>query len=357
MTAPATATSTRTQGSRTARRPNVLWLCTDQQRYDMIAALGNGHIATPNLDRLVRGGTAFTRAYCQSPICTPSRASFMSGLYPSTVHVNYNGNDRFPDGVPVISRLFADAGYRCGLAGKLHLASAEHRVEKRADDGYSFWRYSHSPHWGVTDGNDYAPLGRRSGRGSGRAPERFARLPVAGSPLDVVHGDGAGVPGRAGGRALVPDRQLLLPAPAIQSAARIPRPVRSGRHAGAAVPGHRPGAAGEVGRGLLPARGAPFFRARYRHPQGHAARLPWRTPGRRRRQGPLLRADHPSRRADRAAARTSRAIRAARRHDRPVHVRPRRNARRPRAAIQGLPLLRRAGAGAADLELAGHHPA
>ena len=61
------------QGSRTARRPNVLWLCTDQQRYDTIAALGNGHIATSNLDRLVRGGTAFTRAYCQSPICTPSR--------------------------------------------------------------------------------------------------------------------------------------------------------------------------------------------------------------------------------------------------------------------------------------------
>ena len=80
----------------------------------------------------------------------------MSGLYPSTVHVNYNGNARFPDGVPVISRLFADAGYRCGLAGKLHLASAEHRVEKRTDDGYSFWRYSHAPHWGVTDGNDYA---------------------------------------------------------------------------------------------------------------------------------------------------------------------------------------------------------
>ena len=145
-----------TQGSRTARRPNVLWLCTDQQRYDTIAALGNGHIATPNLDRLVRGGTAFTRAYCQSPICTPSRASFMSGLYASTVHVNYNGNDRFPEDVPVVSRLFADAGYRCGLAGKLHLASAEHQVEKRADDGYSFWRYSHSPHWGVTDGNDYA---------------------------------------------------------------------------------------------------------------------------------------------------------------------------------------------------------
>ena len=56
----------------------------------------------------------------------------MSGLYASTVHVNYNGNDRFPEDVPVVSRLFADAGYRCGLAGKLHLASTEHQVEKRS---------------------------------------------------------------------------------------------------------------------------------------------------------------------------------------------------------------------------------
>ena len=61
--------------------PNVLWICTDQQRWDTIAALGNRHINTPNIDRLVAQGTACTNAYCQSPICTPSRASFLSGCY------------------------------------------------------------------------------------------------------------------------------------------------------------------------------------------------------------------------------------------------------------------------------------
>jgi len=137
------------------RLPNILWICTDQQRYDTVAALGNSDIRTPCLDSLVRQGVSFTRAYCQSPICTPSRASFMSGLYPSTVHVNYNGNDVFPDHVPVVSRLFADAGYECGLIGKLHIASAKNRVEKRTNDGYSCWHYSHAPHWKVTDGNDY----------------------------------------------------------------------------------------------------------------------------------------------------------------------------------------------------------
>ena len=137
-------------------RPNVLWISTDQQRFDTISTLGNGDIETPNLDRLVRTGVAFDHAYCQSPICTPSRASFMSGVYASSVHVNYNGNDTFPDRFPVVSKLFADAGYTCGLIGKLHIASAQKRVEKRTDDGYSYWEYSHAPHWSVEEGHDYA---------------------------------------------------------------------------------------------------------------------------------------------------------------------------------------------------------
>ena len=102
-------------------RPNILWICTDQQRYDTIGALGNPCVSTPNIDKLVAGGTAFTHAYCQSPICTPSRASFLTGRYPSAVHVNGNGNAVFPDHPPLITKILADAGYDCGLVGKLHL--------------------------------------------------------------------------------------------------------------------------------------------------------------------------------------------------------------------------------------------
>jgi len=58
-------------------RPNILWVCTDQQRWDTIASLGNPHARTPNIDRLVAEGVAFTRCYAQSPICTPSRANLM----------------------------------------------------------------------------------------------------------------------------------------------------------------------------------------------------------------------------------------------------------------------------------------
>jgi hypothetical protein len=57
------------------RVPNLLWICTDQQRFDTIGALGNPWVSTPHIDGLVAAGVAFTHAYCQSPICTPSRAS------------------------------------------------------------------------------------------------------------------------------------------------------------------------------------------------------------------------------------------------------------------------------------------
>lgn len=125
-------------------RPNILWYCTDQQRWDTIAALGHDHINTPELDRLCESGVAFNNAYCQSPICTPSRASFLTGRYPSTTHVHRNGNAGFPSSETLVTKMFADAGYDCGLAGKLHLTSAKGH-EKRTDDGYRFFAWSHHP--------------------------------------------------------------------------------------------------------------------------------------------------------------------------------------------------------------------
>lgn len=126
-------------------RPNILWLCTDQQRYDTVRALGNSKINTPNIDRLIGEGVAFERAYCQSPVCTPSRASFLTGRYARTSRCRQNGQAMPPDEI-LVSKLFADAGYRCGLAGKLHLAScSEGKVETRIDDGYHDFHWSHHP--------------------------------------------------------------------------------------------------------------------------------------------------------------------------------------------------------------------
>ena len=128
-----------------SRPPNILWICTDQQRFDTIHALNNPHIRTPNLDRLAAEGTAFTHAYCQSPICTPSRASFLTGMYPSRVRACCNGNDTWAAAVTLVTKRLADAGYDYGLSGKLHLAAAQDRVEKRGEDGYRVFHWSHGP--------------------------------------------------------------------------------------------------------------------------------------------------------------------------------------------------------------------
>jgi len=93
------------------KRPNILWYCTDQQRYDTIHALGNPHIHTPNLDALCSKGVAFTRAYTPSPICTRSRATFLTGRYPNTHHVHRNNNERFPSSEVLVTKILKDAGY------------------------------------------------------------------------------------------------------------------------------------------------------------------------------------------------------------------------------------------------------
>lgn len=128
-----------------SQKPNILWICTDQQRYDTIHALGNEYIRTPNLDKLVETGMAFTHAYCQNPICTPSRASFLTGRYPRSIQACTNGNEKWEDAAPLITKTLADIGYDCALAGKLHLSAAHGRIEPRPDDGYRLFHWSHHP--------------------------------------------------------------------------------------------------------------------------------------------------------------------------------------------------------------------
>ncbi|MEJ5945970.1 sulfatase-like hydrolase/transferase [Pseudokineococcus basanitobsidens] len=108
-----TATPAATHG---AQRPNIVFVITDQQRFDTIAALGHDHVDTPNLDRLVAEGTAFTRTYVTAPSCAPSRASLFTGLYPHTSGVLRNDD---PWHHSWVERL-ADAGYRCANVGKMH---------------------------------------------------------------------------------------------------------------------------------------------------------------------------------------------------------------------------------------------
>ena len=128
--------------------PNILWICTDQQRFDTLGCYGNQFVHTPNLDSLASDGVLFQHAYCQSPVCTPSRASFLTGRYPRTTRCRQNGQ-AIPFDELLVTKLLQDTGYVCGLAGKLHLAPCNPSVckgtEQRIDDGYDQFFWSHDP--------------------------------------------------------------------------------------------------------------------------------------------------------------------------------------------------------------------
>ncbi|MBT3374770.1 MAG: sulfatase-like hydrolase/transferase [Lentisphaerae bacterium] len=160
---------------------NVLWICTDQQRFDTLGCTGNAYVHTPNLDRLAREGVLFEQAYCQNPVCAPSRASFLTGRYPRTTRCRQNGQP-IPESERLVPKLLHDQGYVCGLSGKLHLSPCRPEAcpgtERRIDDGYDVFHWSHHPNadW---PSNEYglwlAEKGERYG-GERTAQSRFVSI-------------------------------------------------------------------------------------------------------------------------------------------------------------------------------------
>lgn len=102
-------------------QPNIVFILTDQQRFDTIAAMGHDHMITPHLDELARRGTAFDNMYITSPSCAPSRASLFSGVYPHTSGVFRNDESWNYCWVTDL----AEAGYRTVNIGKMHTMPVE----------------------------------------------------------------------------------------------------------------------------------------------------------------------------------------------------------------------------------------
>lgn len=107
-------------------RPNLLIFFTDQQRADTISSLGNPDICTPNLDRLVREGTAFTRAYSASPVCVSSRCALATGQM--AARTGCWDNMAMPQDVPSYMEVLAGAGYQTHGVGKMHFTPDPRRM-------------------------------------------------------------------------------------------------------------------------------------------------------------------------------------------------------------------------------------
>jgi uncharacterized sulfatase len=141
------------EGSGVASKPNILLITSDQQHWRTLGAVNNPRIKTPNLDRLAHEGTVFERAYCNNPLCSPSRSTIITGLYPSQHHC-WTIGVKLPEDVPTVGDIFIRNGYATSLIGKAHfhpLASTEEQVSLECQPilrDLDFWRKFHGPWYG-----------------------------------------------------------------------------------------------------------------------------------------------------------------------------------------------------------------
>lgn len=133
---------------------NILLITSDQQHYDTLGVT-NPRIRTPHLDRLAREGVRYTRAYCPNPTCSPTRASIITGLYPSA-HGCWSLGCRLSENVPTLGAMLAARGYDTALIGKAHfqpLASTPEYPSLECQPtlrDLDFWRSFHGPWYGFS---------------------------------------------------------------------------------------------------------------------------------------------------------------------------------------------------------------
>lgn len=134
------------------RTPNILLITSDQQHTSALGAT-NPAIRTPALDRLAREGTRFDRAYCPNPVCSPTRASIITGLYPS-VHGCWTIGVKLPEDVPTVGQALGHRGYATGLIGKAHFQPLGSTPESPSLEAQptlrdlDFWRAFRGPWYG-----------------------------------------------------------------------------------------------------------------------------------------------------------------------------------------------------------------
>ena len=121
----------------TNKRPNILLLMTDQQRWDAVGANGNPEIKTPHLDRMASQGASFDHFFVQNPVCMPSRVSMLTGQYCSTLRIFQNGAP-VPEDTVTLPMLLGNYGYRSANIGKLHFLPHADRDHRDVHPPYGF---------------------------------------------------------------------------------------------------------------------------------------------------------------------------------------------------------------------------
>lgn len=121
----------------TSARPNVVLIVTDNQGAWTLGCYGNPDIKTPNLDRMAAEGVRFNRAFSNNPVCSPTRATLLSGLMPSQhgVHNYLNAQYNTLEEFDTLPEILGWEGYTCGIVGKWHLGP----FDRPGQEGFTHW--------------------------------------------------------------------------------------------------------------------------------------------------------------------------------------------------------------------------
>lgn len=145
-------------GAAAARQPNILLLMADQLAAPALPAYGHKRVIAPNISRLAERGVVFDSAYCNFPICAPSRFSMLSGRLPHSIEA-YDNASEFPASIPTVAHYLRHAGYRTILCGKMHFIGPDqmHGYEERLTTDIYPADFSWTPDW--LKGPSYRPTG------------------------------------------------------------------------------------------------------------------------------------------------------------------------------------------------------
>ncbi len=181
-------------GLKAQQKPNLLFIMTDQQRYDALSIAGNTVLETPNLDRLAAQGVWFKNAYSACAVCGPARSSILTGCTVETHGVRTNSKTYYYDEeqvmtMPTFDEILADNGYHCEYYGKWHSMSTHTSIYKNptqtAKNGKSIFGHGGQNHVYVDYINENFPKAELK---EGELIDKFTKRPYEPDPMDVNYG-------------------------------------------------------------------------------------------------------------------------------------------------------------------------